>query len=165
MSNFASGTLKRTFATIWFGTVVGAAPGGAPMMGGGAPATDPHKGLMPGAMGSGATAGAMAAVQKAEGPLGLRVADIYSERQALSGKTVRVRGMVTKVSPVQGLNYVHVKDGSGSTATADDDLLVTTTQTVKAGEVSTLEGRVVVDKDIGMGPRPVMLEQGTVAGN
>ena len=158
MSDFASSTLKRTFATIWFGQLQEGGGGAGAV----APSAGPSKASSPS---SPATAGALAAIQKAEGPLGLRVSDVFSERQALAGKMVRVRGKVAKVSQVQGLTYVHVKDGSGSTASGDDDLTVVTQATVKADEVVTLEGRVAVDKDLGMGPRPVIVEDAKVLSN
>jgi hypothetical protein len=145
MLNFASSTLKRTFPTIWFGSITSS----------GTPAPS----LMPAPT---AVAPAMAPIEPAAGPLGLRVAEVYSKRLALAGKTVRVRALVTRVSPIQGVNYVHLKDGSGSAASADDDLVVMTTAQVKVDAVPTLEGRVVVDKDVGMGPRPVMLEDATL---
>jgi aspartate 1-decarboxylase len=90
---------------------------------------------------------------------------VFAERKALAGKLVRVKGLVTKVSAVQGINYVHVKDGSGSAALADDDLIIMTTMQVKVDDVTTFEGKVVVDKDVGMGPRPVMLEEAKTVGN
>lgn len=155
MVDFTSTTLKRTFSTIWFGNLQNG--GAKPSMG--APSA-PVVAAPPANSG-----GAMAAVAKADGPLGVRVADVYSGRKALSGKTVRVKGLVTKVNAVQGINYVHVKDGSGAAATGDDDLIIMTTASVKVDEVPTLEGKVVVDKDVGMGPRPVMLEEAKVVGN
>ena len=158
MTNFASGTLKRTFERIWFGQLQG--PGGAaPPMGaapamGGSPG-NPHPA-------SSATAGAMAAIQKAQGPLGLRVSDVFAERAALVGKTVRVKGKVTKVTVVQGVNYAHLKDGSGSAGGGDDDLTVATRAELKAEEVVTLEGTVAVNKDFGAGVRPLVLDDARV---
>lgn len=160
MANFTSSTLKRTFPSIWFGQLQpgagaekAAAPSSPPMGGGVKPAS------------SSATAGALAAIQKADGPLGLRVSDVFAERKALSGQSVRVRGMVTKVSAVQGLNYVHVKDGSGASGSGNDDLTVVTKATVKVDDVVTVEGRVAVDKDLGMGPRPVVVEEANIVAN
>jgi hypothetical protein len=165
MTGFASSTLKRTFDRIWFGNLQGGA--GAPAMGGAMGGPPAPAGSAPAAggflrPGSGATAGAMAAIQKADGPLGLRVSDVYGERGALAGKTVRVKGKVTKVTLVQGVNYLHLQDGSGTTAAANDDLTVVTKAEVKADAVVTLEGTVAVDKDYGAGPRPVVLDDAKV---
>lgn len=161
MRDFASSTLKRTFERIWFGQLQPSA--------GAVPATvDAPSSAGAGAAGffkapsSSAAAGALEAIKKAEGPLGLRVSDVFAERQALAGKTVRVRGLVTKVTPVQGVNYVHVKDGSGAGDSGDDDLTVVTQAAVKVDAVVTLEGRVAVDKDLGMGKRPVVVEDATI---
>ncbi len=149
MTGFQSGTLKRTFDRIWFGQLQGA--------GGSAPAP-----AMARSPSSSATAGAMAAIQKADGPLGLRVADVFAEKAALAGKTVRVKGKVTKVTAVQGVNYLHLKDGSGSAAAADDDLTVATRAEVQAEQVVTLEGTVALNKDFGAGPRPLVLDDAKV---
>jgi hypothetical protein len=163
MTDFTSNTLKRTFASIWFGQLDGAAAAGATPVP--ASASAPAAGGAMARPGSSATAAALAAIEKADGPLGLRVKDVFSDRKALAGKTVRVRGLVTKVTAVQGLNYVHVKDASGTGLASDDDLTVVTQGAVKADQVVTLEGTVVVDKDVGMGPRPVMLEDAKVLSN
>lgn len=159
MHDFASSTLKRTFATIWFGQLAGTGDQGAA-----GPAAKAGPFMKPAAP-SGPTAQAMAAIGKADGPLGLRVADIFSERKMLSGKNVKVRGLVTKVNAVQGVNYVHVKDGSGTAASGDDDLTVMLATVVKVDEVVTVEGKVAVDKDLGMGAKPVVLEEARIVGN
>jgi hypothetical protein len=160
MTGFASSTLKRTFDRIWFGQLQGASAGGPPPAMGGMP--PPAMGGMMKSAGAGATAGAIAALEKAQGPLGLRVSDVYAERAALNGRTVRVKGKVSKLTAVQGLNYLHLKDGSGTAAAADDDLVVVTKATVKAEDVVTLEGTVAVDKDYGAGARPVVLDDAKV---
>lgn len=170
MANFTSKTLGRTFDRIWFGELLGApAMGGgmAPPMGNpggepqGLPAGHPSIGGAPPSSGA---AGALAAVEQAGDALSLRVADVFSERAALAGKRVRVQGVAAKVTAVQGAFYVHVKDGSG-TAGKDDDLTVITSTEVKADQKVTLEGRVALDKDVGMGtPYPVVVEGATVVG-
>jgi hypothetical protein len=57
-----------------------------------------------------------------------------------------------------------VKDGSGTTGTGDDDLTVVTQATVKVDDVVTVEGLVAVDKDLGMGARPVIVEEAKIIG-
>lgn len=100
-------------------------------------------------------------VAKAEGPLGRSVSEVYAQRTALRGKPVRVRGVVVKsVSGVLGRTFLHVRDGSGSTAQADNDLTITTTLQPKLGEEVLLEGKLTTDKDFGMGyTYPVLLEE------
>lgn len=162
MTGFTSKTLGRTFDSIWFGELegaMGAAPRGTP------------EGLPPGHPPMGApapvtsAAGALAAVEQAGTALSLRVVDVFTERAALNGKKVRVVGQAAKVTAVQGAFYVHLKDGSG-TAGKDDDLTVITSTEVKADAKVTVEGRVALDKDVGMGtPYPVVVENATVVGN
>lgn len=157
MTDFASKSLNRTFPEIWFGSVMTEGAPSAQQMGGG--------GLPQGHPPPSAAASAVAAVEKAEGPLGLRVADIFSEKEALGGKQVRVRGVATKVTEVKGMQYVHLKDGSG-TAGKNDDLTVLTASAVKVDQVVTVEGQVALNKDLGMGaPYPVVIENATVVGN
>lgn len=169
MTNFTSKTLNRTFASIWFGALEGSAPamGGAPMGTGSGgsqlPAGHPSIDAPMGNPGAGA-AGALAAVEQAGDALSLRVADVFSERAALAGKRVRVQGTAAKVTAVSGAFYVHLKDGSG-TAGKDDDLTIITSTEVKADQKVTLEGRVALDKDVGMGTSyPVVVESATVVG-
>lgn len=164
MTGFASKSLNRTFDSIWFGELdTSGTPGAAP------PAPAPE-GLPPGhpsigEPGPSAAAGALAALDQAGPALSLRVADVFAERAALSGKRVRVRGTAAKVTSVQGTFYLHLKDGSG-TAGQDDDLTVLTATEVKVDQSVTIEGRVALNKDVGMGtPYPVVVESATVVGN
>lgn len=93
---------------------------------------------------------------------GKALVDVISQRKALSGKSVTVRGKVVKFSSkIMGKNWIHLQDGSGKDGGAD--LAVTTDATVKIGDVVTMTGTVVVDKDFGYGYRyEVLLEGATV---
>ena len=65
-----------------------------------------------------------------------------------------VRGQAVKVSSgILDRNWVHLRDGSGSAAAHDHDLVVTTTEDVKVGQQVVAQGKVVVDKDLGSGYR------------
>jgi hypothetical protein len=97
-----------------------------------------------------AAAGALAAVEQSGGPLSLRVADVFSERALLAGKMVRVAGVAAKVTPVQGIWYLQLKDGSG-TPGKDDALTVITASEVKVDAKVTVEGRVALNRDVGLG--------------
>lgn len=100
-------------------------------------------------------------LKKAAG--GYSVAEVYARRQALKGKTVRVRGKVTKVSSqIMKRNWVHIEDGTGDTRT--DDLVFTaeTLSDVRAGDIVTASGTVAVDRDFGYGYfYPVIIENST----
>lgn len=163
MTGFASKTLNRTFDSIWFGQLELAA--GAPTPSASPDGLPPgHPSVAPPPVG-GAAAGALAALDQAGPALALRVSDVFAEKAALGGKRVRLKGTATRVTSVQGTFYVHLKDGSG-TPGQDDDLTVLTTTEVKVDQPVTVEGRVALNKDVGMGaPYPVVLEGATVVGN
>lgn len=92
---------------------------------------------------------------------GMTLADVIQQRIALAGKTVTVRGKVVKCSSnILGKNWLHLQDGSGADGSAD--LAVTTASVSKVGDIVTLAGTVVVDKDFGHGYRyDVLIEDAT----
>lgn len=91
-------------------------------------------------------------VDKAEGPNGLRIDELFAQKDRFAGKAVRVRGVVVKATMgVMGKNFIHLRDGSGSDAKKDNDLTVTTTEVVERGQTVLLEGTVTLDKDLGAG--------------
>ena len=112
----------------------------------------------PASPGSAGAAAAKEAVQvhKAEGENAFQVAEVFAQAKELAGKTVRVRGRVVKVSRmIMGKNWLHLQDGTG--AEGQHDLVVTTTEEARAGEVVTVEGRPAADRDFGMGYRYAVL--------
>jgi hypothetical protein len=162
MENFASSTLKRTFDSIYFGVVddgssAEAAALPAPALSG----SDPH-GAVPGSPHQNAAEPdvPVGKVEKAPGPNGYRVGDVFAQKQALAGKTVQVRGVVVKATNgVMGKNFIHLRDGSGDAKAASNDLTVTLDRAGNPGETVLVEGKVVLDQDIGAGYRyDVLLE-------
>ena len=142
MRNFESKTMKRKFDRIVFGSLAGSA--GATV----SPAdmASAHAGVSKGA------AVADVKVAKAEGPDGRTVAEVVTGRDRLKDKTVLVRGKVVKFTPqVMGRNWVHLQDGSGSSADNTHDVLVTTTDKAAIGDVVLAKGVVHLDKDLGSG--------------
>ncbi len=165
MDRFESKTLKRTFERILFGSLV--APAGATALPPGHPATteaavvqSPHADV-----GSGAADVGDVKVEKATGPDGRTVAEVYASKAALKGTGVRVRGRVVKWNPeIMGRNWIHLRDGSGSPEGRDNDITVTTTDTVAKGDIVIVRGTVALDRDFGAGyTYPVMLEDATIA--
>jgi len=152
MTNFESKALKRKFDRIVFGTVGGAVAGAPPAAGGpGAPSAagatgDPHGGA------GKAAEVADVKVPKASGPDARTVAEIVGKSAQLKDKPVTVRGKAVKVnSGVMGKNWVHLRDGTGSSADRTNDLLVTTKDTVQVGDIVIAKGVVRTDVDIGSG--------------
>jgi hypothetical protein len=93
---------------------------------------------------------------------GKTIKQIYADKNDLAGKTVKVRGKVTKFNPnIMGRNWIHIQDGTGSSN--DYDLMITSKDIVKVGDVVVAEGTVAVNKDFGAGySYPVMIEDATV---
>ena len=91
-------------------------------------------------------------VPKASGPDARTVAEIVEKRTALNNKPVLVRGKVVKYTAgVMGKNWVHLRDGSGSPADNTNDVLVTTLDETKIGDVVVARGIVRTDVDLGSG--------------
>jgi hypothetical protein len=155
MHNFQSKSLKMTFPIIVFGTLGGAA-GSMPGAG--------H-----GAMGHGAKA--MPAVDvanihvpKATGANAYTVSEIITKAAELKDKPVVVRGKIVKYNPeIMGKNWIHLQDGTGSADKATNDILVTTGNQAKLGDVVTAKGVVHANKDFGAGySYKVLIEEATL---
>jgi hypothetical protein len=154
MTNFESKALNRKFDKIVFGTLAGA-PGATAAGAAGNPHADPSKAI---------PTKPVEKVAKATGPDARTVAEVFAQKAQLKGKTVAVRGKVVKfASNIMGKNWLHVQDGSGTAADGTNDLVVTSKETVKAGDVVTVKGVVNTDVDIGMGVKyPVLVEGATL---
>lgn len=93
---------------------------------------------------------------------GMNIEKIYASKNDLNGKVISVRGIVTKFnSGIMDRNWIHIQDGSGN---ADDfDLLITSDETVNEGDLITVEGKVVLDRDFGSGYfYTLLLEDGKI---
>jgi hypothetical protein len=173
MDGFESKTLHRKFDRILFGSLATpGTPGGAPpidaaaaqgqMPPGHPDASDPKfREMMASqhaAAGQGPADVGSVKVPKAEG--GKTVAEIYAERKALADKEVIVRGKVVKFLPeIMGRSWLHIRDGSGTAEAKDNDLTVTTDETVAIGDVVIVKGTVKIDQDFGAGyAYPVLIE-------
>ena len=82
----------------------------------------------------------------------------------LKDKPVLVRGKVVKYNAgIMGKNWVHLRDGSGSAADNTNDVLVTTANQAKVGDVVTVKGIVHTNKDFGAGyAYKVLIEEATL---
>jgi hypothetical protein len=183
MESFESKSLKRTFDQLIMGSLEGAeaaqaaAPaaaagasgetGGLISSHGSAASAAQPVGMPPGhpPIGSSGAAAAPVKVPKADGANARTVAEIWQEKTMLKDRPVVVRGKVVKfLSGIMGKNWLHLRDGSGSSATRDDDITVTTTGGAAVGDVVVVTGTVRVGKDFGAGySYPVMIEDATVS--
>ncbi len=99
-----------------------------------------------------ATDGGNVKVPKATGPDARTVAEIVAKGTELKNKPVLVRGKVVKYTPgVMGKNWVHLRDGSGSATDGTNDVLVTTKDETKIGDVVLARGTVRTDVNLGSG--------------
>jgi hypothetical protein len=141
MQNFSSRSLQTTFDVIYFGSVVAK---DAPADSAGVAAM--HAGLAQSVEPGDVT------VAKASGPEARTVAEIVAGRGELKDKVVMVRGKVVKFTPdVMGMNWIHLRDGSGAAADGTNDVLVTTMASASVGDVVLVKGVVHVDRDFGSG--------------
>ena len=167
MEGFESNTLKRKFDRIFFGNLsTGSsgtmnpspfAPGHGTQKQGSIKAQ--HSGVANGSQDIGEIK-----VKKAEGSDGKTVAEIYANKAKLKDTTVSVRGKVVKYNPkIMGKNWVHLRDGTGSPEKKDNDITVTTLDTVVVGDEVLVRGKVHLDRDFGSGySYPVIIEDGKV---
>ncbi len=144
MNNFESKTLNKKFDRIVFGTLVTAGSSPAAAAGGNMAAM--HAGMAK------PVEIENIKVARAAGPDARTVAEVATQGATLKGKTVVVRGKVVKFTPeVLGKNWVHLRDGSGSAADGSNDILVTTLDETKIGDVVLVKGVVATDRDLGSG--------------
>ena len=103
-------------------------------------------------------------VEKAKGADAYTVSETYEKAGKLDKKTVVVRGKVVKVSKgIMGKNWVHLRDGSGDSGKGTNNLVVTTQDDPKVGDVVTAKGILYKDKDFGAGYKyKVIVEEATV---
>jgi len=153
MEQFASPTLKRTFARIYFGSLQPVAPpptSAASATTGSSDATDAQVGVVAPARGSGAQI----------------IASLWTEKDQLVRTTVAVRGVVVKYNAgVMGKNWIHLQDGSGNPKAGTHDIAATTLEAAAVGDTITVMGTVRTDVDVGAGYKyALLLENARIVG-
>lgn len=91
------------------------------------------------------------------------VAALNLNKAALAGQTISAQGKVVKVNNgIMGRNFVHVQDGTGDANS--NNLVVTSKQTAKVGDLVIISGVVVVNRDFGSGyAYPLLIEEASIA--
>jgi hypothetical protein len=104
-------------------------------------------------------------VSKAVGQNAYTVAEIIDQAASLKDKPVVVRGKVVKFSPeIMNKNWIHLRDGTGSTANKSNDLVITSKDQAKVGAVVVVKGIVRTSKDFGHGySYDVLIEDATLS--
>ncbi|NOY37456.1 MAG: hypothetical protein GXO83_07750 [Chlorobi bacterium] len=89
------------------------------------------------------------------------ISGIWENKDRYSGKVIVIKGQVTKYNArIMGKNWIHIQDG---TAYKEHyDLTVTCDCTVKVGDIITLQGTIVADKDFGYGYKYEILMENAV---
>lgn len=91
-------------------------------------------------------------VAKAKGPNAYTVSELYAKKTKLERKTVVLRGRVVKVAMhIMKRNWIHIQDGSGSPKQKNNDVVVTSTQLPKEGDLVTVKGTLYNNIDFGAG--------------
>ena len=136
MRDFKSTELNRTFASVLFLQGVQSA-----------------ETIQPDANKSQGSAGApkTASTGKIETPKGgITIEQLMANKENYESKEVLIRGKVVKYnSGIMGKNWIHLQDGTASGA--ENDLTVTTDMEGKVGDVITVYGTIILDKDFGSG--------------
>jgi len=150
MQNFHSKSMNRDFPLLYF--VSGFDTGSASQAGAATAMASPQAKAKPAS-----TAKAVEGIGKVEG--GNTIAELYTDKQKLSGQAIRVRGQVTKVTTnIKGKNWLHIRDSSTL-----DDLTVITSGIAAIDAIVIVEGKLALDKDFGYGYfYPIIVEDASV---
>ena len=78
------------------------------------------------------------------------IADLYANPGSYEGKTIKVRGEVTKFNAaIMDRNWIHIQDGTESNGKFD--LTATSSESFMVGSVVTIEGVLALNRDFGYG--------------
>ncbi len=81
---------------------------------------------------------------------GITIAELFSKKDSYNGKTIKIRGQVVKFTEsVMNTNWIHIQDGT--TSGEDFDLAVASNINTKIGDIITVQGKIILDKDFGSG--------------
>ena len=152
MINFESKELGKKFKTVYFLETISTTPDFAATR----HLVNPHA-TMPVVSDTSTTAEykAQVVVKKEEVDVkpaeqGITIAELLADKQKYAGKTIRIKGKVTKFNAkIMNRNWIHVQDGTEYAGKFD--LTATTDIEATVGETLTLEGTITLDKDFGYG--------------
>jgi len=146
MQNFKSKTLKRDFPVIYFVTSFSANTD--KNMTDPSPAATLPAGHQPINVSHANTAKKITLEKPVKRVAGGRtIAEIIASKKELSGKTIKVRGQVSKYTAnVMKKNWLHIIDANNGS-----DLTVITDGQAEVGQIALIEGTLVLDKDFGYG--------------
>lgn len=152
MGEFFSKPLNRKFPTIIFSN----GPVKPPMKESAAEAEMRQKAHQSVGVGGGKVDALLAniKVEKAAGPDAYTVEELYLNRDRLVDKAVSIRGKIVKANKgIMGLNWFHLRDGSGDGGKGTNNMVVTAPGNVSAlvGDTVTVRGTLHKNRDFGGG--------------
>ncbi len=147
MKNFESKELKRSFETIYFIAAISNNPEG----------TNPQKAeaLQGQSTPQLVQTSKKPVIEKKEVSVdtisdGITIAELFENKEKYKNTVVKLKGKVVKYNPaIMNVNWFHIQDGSDFNG--EFDLTVTSTEEVKIGDIVTLQGKVILNKDFGAG--------------
>ena len=144
MEGFYSDSIKKTFPLIYFVSRLGTNADKK---------LSPHTQINP-------TDTALEGIDKIKD--GKNIAEIYTEKSSLKGKSVKIRAKVTRFSAsIMWKNWLHIQYSSTT-----KDLTVTTQNTANVGDIVIVEGKMALDKSFGNGyDYPIILEDAKISKN
>jgi len=163
MPNFTSKSLGRKFESIIFSG--GPLPSSQAAGGSPSPAGRDITGKQsPGSRAAVTPAHKDIKVEKATGPNAYTVAEIFAKRADLNNKPVVIKGQVVKVSAaIMGKNFIHLQDGTGDPKKSTHNLVITSDDLPSVGDVITVKGTAIKDKDFGSGYKyTVIIEKAAI---
>ena len=93
---------------------------------------------------------------------GITIAELYANKEKYNGKTVTVKGKVTKVNAnIMGKNWVHLQDGTEYKGAYD--LTATSKLDFNIGDIVSMTGKIVINKDFGYGYKYDVLMENAVS--
>ncbi|OHX66351.1 hypothetical protein [Flammeovirga pacifica] len=133
MQNFQSKTLQRTFERIIFAEGIrDNVSGEVKVENKSTPQGSPQ----------------VSKIEKA--PNGISIAELFENPKKYENKQVIIKGQVVKVNNgVMNVNFVHLQDGT--IGKGEYDVTLTTNDNFKVGEVATIKGGVILNKNFGSG--------------
>jgi len=155
MPNFTSKSLNRTFDVIYFSS--------GPASSGKQTEKSADK-ASPGSKSAASSIDTTVKVEKATGANAYTVAEVYAKKSALNKNKAVVKGKVVKVSVgIMGKNWVHLQDGTGDASKGTHNLVATSDDLPAKGDIVTLTGTIMMDKDFGSGYKyDVIMEQAKI---
>lgn len=89
-------------------------------------------------------------IQVGKASNGISIGELFENPKEYANKQVVIKGQVVKVNNgIMNVNFVHLQDGTKGNG--QFDITITSDAEFKVGEIATIKGIVVLDKDFGAG--------------